>query len=236
MMRPNQTPGNKNDMNKFDSRRRSARDATAKGAVVYLWKPYKEDCTRWERVKIEYQEKIDEWDKHAAHERVFDEYSKQWDLCKPMAEGLPPPVQKCRPLPSESEEDDEVVRIDKSKVDDVVLRPYLRNCLWLERYSPPTKVEHFERVDPRPGRGRGPPRRPGPFEPTLRRPVASSDFSERRSPYNRARPSGSSKHPAWRRSSHAISRSSQSRSPLRSSKHSECGRSAGGFPCNEPDI
>ncbi len=242
----------KNDINKYDSRRRSARDATPKGSVVYLWKPYEEDRTRWERVRIEYQEKIDEWDKHEAHERVFDEYSKQWDLCKPMAEGLPPPVQKCRPLSCDSEEDGEVVRIDKSKVDDVVLRPYLRNRLWLERYATPTMMTHSERADSRALQKRPPVQRrlvtssgsPSP----LRRPEPSNFSERRRRPYTRLRSpppeSGSSKHSEWRRSSRSRSRSplrsrsskhseggrssrSRSRSPLRPSKHSEGRRSAG---------
>lgn len=143
-----------------------------KKASVFLWKPFDEDPSLWERKEIFNREKIDQWVLHEPHERVFDEYNKCWDLCKPMGQGRPAPVLKYIPadynltVTRKSRK-----KVERKEVEGKVLRPYLDHPLWLERYAP--GLEDSGRADSCPAQG--------PSSTTQERPSRSS-YRRSRSP------------------------------------------------------
>lgn len=112
------------------------RDKYQQGSHVFLWEEFSKDPPLWKRTQIEGEMKNTKWDEHKPTERVYCEFRNEWDLCKPMVEGMPalpgPPLRP--PSDSDSESDSEPQNGVILKVDDEDLRPYLRHPLWKERH------------------------------------------------------------------------------------------------------
>lgn len=130
-------------------RRHNARFLTTfkQGVAVYLWEFFSEHPPLWRRRKIEGQRKNIEWDDHQDHERVYCEFRDEWDLCKPMTEGMPPPPERKLRPPSDSGSVNTI-----ESVEDEVLRPYLKHPVWQERYVARSKLEHLVRNEICPAR------------------------------------------------------------------------------------
>lgn len=122
------------------------------GSNVFLWKRFDPDPTKWEREQLFYN-KNTEFAEHGVYDKVYDEYTNTWDLCKDMGLGIKEFLdqkKKHRPAPdSDSGPDEDDMPDDKSPVLDVVLRPYLQHPLYLERHSKKQFKEIDGRRDPR---------------------------------------------------------------------------------------
>lgn len=112
-----------------------------KGTSVYLWEPFSGNPPLWRRRKIEGELKNDKWDEHEPHERVYCEFRDEWDLCKPMTEGMPPPPERTFRPPCELDSESIV-----KPVPDQALRPYLIHPLWLKRHPVHVQPKHVQRT------------------------------------------------------------------------------------------
>ncbi len=84
------------------------------GKDLFLWIRYDQDDQdpkRWERVPVT-QHKSDPWAEHGENEKVYDEYSDEWDLCSDMGKGFSE-VRKCVLPDSDADDDDDELPYDK---------------------------------------------------------------------------------------------------------------------------
>lgn len=102
------------------------------GARVFLWEVFSKDPPLWTRTQIEGDLKNEQFYRHDPTERVYCELRNQWDLCKPMADGMPELQRPALRPPSDDWEPGNGVILE---VDDEDLRPYLRHPQWKERHN-----------------------------------------------------------------------------------------------------